>query len=55
MAASVINGAIRVDSRVMPPSKKKMGIAEKAQPLPMEDVMTIMMIKSSTDFTARVE
>ena len=41
--------------RVMPPSKSRIGMAEKAQPLPMEEVMTAMMMKSSTALTARVE
>ena len=55
MAVSVIKGAISLARRVMPPSKAKIGIAEKAHPLPMEEVMTMMIIKSSTDLTASVE
>ena len=50
-----MNGAIRRASSVIDPSKIRIGIAEKALPFPREDVMTAMMIKSSTDFTASVE
>ena len=48
-------GAISLASSVMLPSKANTGIAEKAHPFPMDDVMTATMMKSSTDFTASVE
>ena len=41
-------------SKVMEPSKINTGIAEKIHPFPMEDVMTAIMIRSKTDFTARI-
>ena len=40
---------------VMSPSNKSLGIAEKAAPFPRDAVITIMMIKSRTDFVARIE
>ena len=55
MAAAVIRGEMSLARRVMLPSKRKIGMAEKAQPFPMEEVMTATMMKSSTDFMARVE
>ncbi len=55
MAVSVMIGATSRDSSVMAPSNTKTGMAEKAQPLPMEEVMTATMMQSSTDLTARVE
>ena len=55
MARSVITGATSRASRVMSPSKIRTGIAENAQPLPRDEVITAMMMKSSTDLTARVE
>ena len=54
-AVAVITGERSRASSVMTPSKAKTGSAEKAAPLPMEDVITAMMMKSSTDFTASVE
>ena len=53
MAASVMSGAASEARSVTPPSSRKMGIAEKALPFPIDDVMTATMMKSSTDFTAR--
>ena len=50
-----MTGAITFASSVTPPSNRTTGIAEKAAPFPIEDVITIMMMKSSTDFTASVE
>ena len=55
IAASVITGEISRASSVMAPSNTNTGIAEKAQPLPMDEVITSMMMKSSTALTARVE
>ena len=54
-AKSVINGATSRASKVMEPSNKSTGIAENAQPFPMVEVITAMIMKSSTDFTAMVE
>ncbi len=53
-ASAVIRGEMRFASKVMEPSKKKTGMAEKAQPFPMEEVMTAMIMKSRTDLTARI-
>ena len=53
-ARGVISGASSRASRVTPPSNRKTGIAENPQPFPMEEVITATMMKSSTDFTARV-
>ena len=39
----------------MPPSNTNTGIAEKAQPLPMDEAITSTMMKSSTALTASVE
>ena len=50
-----MTGATSLASRVMLPSKSRIGMAEKAAPLPREEVMTAMIIKSRTDLTARVE
>ena len=52
---SVIIGDIKRASRVIPPSKINTGIAEKAHPFPMDEVIATIMIKSKTDFTASVE
>ena len=49
-----MTGRSSVASRVMEPSNTRIGIAENAQPLPMEQVMTMMMIRSSTDLVARM-
>lgn len=54
-AVSVITGDISRANRVRQPSKTNTGIAEKAQPFPIDDVITAMIIKSKTDFTASVE
>ena len=54
-ASSVITGDTILASSVMAPSKRKTGIAEKAHPFPRDEVMTVIMMKSSTDFTARVD
>ena len=54
-AVSVITGDIRRASKVMHPSNINTGIAEKVQPFPIDDVITAIMIKSKTDFTASVE
>ncbi len=48
-------GEISLASRVMLPSNKRTGIAEKAHPFPSEEVITAIMMKSSTDFTTSVE
>ena len=47
-AVSVIIGDIKRASRVIPPSKINTGIAEKAHPCPMDEVITAVMIKSKT-------
>ena len=54
-AASVISGRIRPARAVILPWKSATGMAEKMQPLPMEQVMTIMMIRSRTALVARME
>ena len=54
-AASVISGLISRASRVIAPWKQPTGIAEKMQPLPMEQVITRMIIRSSTALAARME
>ncbi len=55
VARSVITGATSLASKVIAPSTANTGIAENAQPFPSEEVITAIMMKSSTDFTASVE
>ena len=55
IAVSVMTGATRRASSVILPSKTNTGMAEKIQPRPLAEVMTAMIRKSKTDFTARVE
>ena len=55
IAVSVIIGATSRASSVMPPSNTNTGITENMQPRPIAEVMTAMMMKSITAFTARVE
>ena len=54
-ARSVITGATSRASSVMQPSNTNTGMTENKHPRPSEEVITTTMIKSSTDFTAKVE
>ena len=53
-AVLVMIGAINEDKRVMLPCKSPTETNENKQPLPRLAVMTIMIIKSSTDLAMRV-
>ena len=53
-AASVISGLISTARAVMLPWKMPTGIAEKMQPLPREQVMTIIMIRSRIALVVRM-
>ena len=54
-AASVISGRTSPARAVMLPWNTATGIAEKTAPRPKEQLMTIIMIKSSTALVARME
>ena len=54
-APSVMTGRISPASAVMLPCSTATGIAENAAPFPMELLITIMMIRSSTALVARME
>ena len=55
IAVSVITGDTNLASNVIQPSNTNTGIAEKAAPFPIDDVITATIINSKTDLTANVE
>ena len=54
-AVGVMIGETSLASSVIAPSNTNTGMAENIAPFPREDVITATMMKSNTDFTARVE
>ena len=54
-AIAVMTGRRSPAKAVILPCKIATGIAEKTAPRPIEQLMTIIMIKSSTDLVARME
>ena len=54
-ASFVIIGLASFASKVIDPCKTATGMAEKIQPFPMAQVMTIIMMKSSIALVAKTE